>query len=127
MEFLLEPGKASIAGARIAISQNNYFDIGYDAAKELFYIDRSKVSNTAFNANFKKLNRFEKNISLKNKQIQIRVFFDNSIAEVFVNDGEAVFTAQLFPGEKENGIEIFSFNGKSSIRNFKFWEMKGVW
>ena len=127
MEFLLEPGKSSIAGVRIAVSKNNYFEIGYDAAKELFYIDRSKVSNAAFNENFKKLHHFEKNISLQNKRIQLKVFFDNSIAEVFINDGEAVFTAQLFPGVNENGIELFSMNEKSSIKNFKLWEIKGVW
>ena len=127
MEFVLEPGSTSVAGARIAVNENNFFEIGYDAAKEVFYIDRSKVSNTAFNENFKKLQRFEKNIPLINKKIKVKVFFDNSIAEVFVNEGEAVFTAQLFPGQKELGVELFSLNKKSRCSNFKLWEMQGVW
>ncbi len=127
MDFLLEPGTSSVAGARIAVNENNYFEIGYDAAKAVFYVDRSKVSNTSFNQNFKNLQRFEKNIPLRNKQIQVKVFFDHSIAEVFVNGGEAVFTTQLFPGEQEQGIEFFSLNKKSIVRNFKLWKMKGVW
>ena len=127
MDFVLEPGNTSAAGVKIAVNESNFFEIGYDAAKEIFYVDRSKVSNTAFNENFKKLQRFEKDIPLNNKKIQVKVFFDNSIAEIFVNEGEAVFTTQLFPGEKELGIELFSLNKKSRWSNFKLWEMQGVW
>jgi fructan beta-fructosidase len=127
MDFVLQPGNTAVAGVRIAMNENNFFEIGYDASKEIFYVDRSKVSHTAFNENFKKLHRFEKNIPLLNKKIQVKVFFDNSIAEVFVNEGEAVFTTQLFPGEKELGIELFSLNKKSRWSNFKLWEMQGVW
>jgi fructan beta-fructosidase len=127
MEFLLEPGRSSVAGVRIAASESNFFEIGYDATTEVFYIDRSRVTNTAFNESFKKLHRFEKNIPLKNKKIRLKVFFDNSIAEVFVNDGETVFTTQFFPKENELGIELFSLNKKSRWYNFKLWELQSVW
>ena len=127
MDFELQPGNTAVVGVRIAMHKNNFFEIGYDAAKEIFYVDRSKAGNAAFNENFKKLQHFEKNIPLKNKKMHVKVFFDNSIAEIFVNEGEAVFTTQLFPGEKEIGIELFSLNKKSRWSNFKLWEMKGVW
>ncbi len=127
MDFVLQPGNTAVAGVRIAVNESKFFEIGYDAAKEIFYVDRSKAGHTAFNENFKKLQRFEKNIPLMNKKIHVKIFFDNSIAEVFVNEGEAVFTTQLFPGEKELGIELFSLNKKSRWSNFKLWEMQGVW
>jgi fructan beta-fructosidase len=127
MEISIEPGAASASGIRLAVGDTSYFEMGYDAAKQLFYIDRSKSGNTTFNDNFKKLSRFEKLIPLKDKKLQLHVFYDNSIVEVFVNVGEAVFTAQIFAGENDKGIELFSTNGKSKFSDMNLWEMKSVW
>jgi len=127
MELTIEPGIASVTGIKLAVGNNNNFEIGYDAAKYLFYIDRSKAGNTSFNENFKKTSRFEKIVFLKNKKLQLHIYFDNSIAEVFVNGGEAVFTAQLFPGENDNGLELFSTGSKSKFTNLSLWQMKTVW
>ena len=127
MEFSLEPAATSVCGIKLARGENHFFEIGYDAAKQLLYIDRSKSSNTAFNENFKKLSRFEKTVGLKNKKIKLHIYLDNSIVEIFVNDGEAVFTAQIFPDEKANGIELFNMGIKSKFSNLKIWKIKSVW
>ena len=127
MEVTIEPGTSSVSGVKIAVGENNYFEMGYVAAQQLFYIDRSKSGNTSFNENFKKLSRFEKIIPLTNKKLQLHIYFDNSIAEVFVNDGIAAFTAQIFPAEKDMGIELFSKDAKSTFSNLTLWQMKRVW
>ncbi len=127
MEVSIEPSAASISGLKLAAGANTYFEIGYDAAKQLFYIDRSKTGNNAFNENFKKLNRFEKTIPLKNKKLQLHIYYDNSIAEIFINNGEAVFTAQIFTDQNDNGIELFSNGIKSKFSNLNIWQMKSVW
>ena len=123
----IEPAASSVSGIRLASGTNNYFELGYDATKQIFYIDRSKSGNIGFNENFKKLLRFEKFISLKNKKLSLHIYFDNSIVEIFVNDGEAVFTAQIFPGKNDNAIELFSSGGKSQFSGINFWEMKSAW
>ena len=127
MELSIEPSATSVCGIKLARSNDHFFEIGYDAAKQLLYIDRSKTGNTSFNENFKKMNRFEKNIALKNKKLHLHIYFDNSVVEIFVNDGEAVFTAQIFPDEPDNGIELFNTGGKSKFSNINFWEMKTAW
>ncbi|GAB2818516.1 glycoside hydrolase family 32 protein [Ferruginibacter profundus] len=127
MEFTLMPSASSVSGVKIAAGNNNYFEIGYDAAQQIFYIDRSKSGNTTFNENFKKASRFEKIIPLQNKQLQLHIYFDNSIAEIFVNNGLAVFTAQLFPGPNDNGIELFSRGEKSIFSDISIWKMKTAW
>jgi fructan beta-fructosidase len=73
MELSIEPGTSSTSGVRLAVGNSNYFEIGYDAAKEIFYIDRSKAVSTAFNENFKQLSRFEKFISRKAKKLQLHI------------------------------------------------------
>jgi fructan beta-fructosidase len=123
----IEPAADAVCGLRLAVGSNHYFEIGYNAATKLFYIDRSKSGNTGFNENFKKLIRFEKNIVLQNNKIHLQVFYDNSIAEIFVNGGEVVFTAQLFPDAGNNGIELFNMGSKSKFNNLHIWQMKSVW
>jgi fructan beta-fructosidase len=127
MEISIEPAAASVSGVRLAVGDTTYFEMGYDEAKQLFYIDRSKSGNTTFNENFKKLNLFEKIIPLKNKKLQLHIFYDNSIVEIYVNGGEAVFTAQIFTAEKDNSIELFSTDGKSKFSNLSLWKINGVW
>ena len=123
----IEPAADAACGIKIATGDNTYFEIGYNAATKTFYIDRSKSGNVGFNDNFKKLSRFEKNITLKNNKIHLQVFYDNSIAEIFVNGGEAVFTAQLFPDANDTGIELFNIGLKSKFEKLQIWEMKSVW
>jgi sucrose-6-phosphate hydrolase SacC (GH32 family) len=73
------------------------------------------------------MNFYEKRVTLKNTKIDLKIYFDNSIAEIFVNGGEAIFTTQIFPEKDDVGIELFSNKGKAIFTNIKFWEMKSSW
>lgn len=123
----IEPSADAVCGLKLAVGSSNYFEIGYNAATKLFYIDRSKSGYNNFNDNFKKLSRFEKTVALKNNKIHLHVFYDNSIAEIFVNGGETVFTAQLFPDTADTGIELFNMGTKSKFSKLHIWQMKSVW
>ena len=124
LELTLEAATGSLSGIRIAKGAEHFFEVGYNSANQTFYIDRSQSGNTGFNDNFKKLSRFEKKITVENNKLHLHIYFDNSIAEIFINDGETVFTAQVFPDEKDNGIELFSNGGKSKFSGINLWEMK---
>ncbi|NOT93300.1 glycoside hydrolase family 32 protein [Ferruginibacter sp.] len=115
IECTIEPAASSVSGIRLATGTNNYFELGYDATKQIFYIDRSKSGNTTLNENFTKKDRFKKKITLQNKKIKLHIYFDNSIVEIFVNDGEAVFTAQLFSDKDDGGIELFSDGERQNL------------
>jgi fructan beta-fructosidase len=127
MEFTIEPSAASTSGVRIAVGADHYFEIGYDAAKQILYADRSKTGNTSFNENFKKMLRYEKQVALLQKKLQLHIYFDNSIAEIFVNGGATVFTTQLFSAPDNNGIELFSTGEKSTFSNIHIWKMSSAW
>ena len=127
MECSFEPSGGSVCGLRIAVGPDRYFEIGIDEARRKAYIDREHSGGNGFNEQFKKLSHFEKEITGKSRTVRVHVFFDNSIAEVFINEGEAVFTAQLFPGVKDEGIEVFCTAGKCKYSNFRFWQMNSAW
>ncbi len=127
MRLSFHPIPNSVAGVRLAVGNNHYLEIGYDAGQQKLYIDRSKCANQSFNKKFRELSHYEAKLISKSNTIDLHIYFDNSIAEVFANDGEAVMTAQIFPGKEENGIELFSNNGITTFLNVNVSQMKSIW
>ncbi len=127
MELVLQPGISTNSGVKIAAGNNNYFEIGYDAKNQLLYTDRSHTNNSGFNENYKKIFRSEKKLAAKNGKIKLHIYFDNSIAEIFVNDGEEVFTSQFFPAKEDNGVILFSDSGETIFSNIHLWKIQPAW
>ena len=118
--------KDATAGLRIAAGNNQYLEIGYNSKKKVLYIDRSKTANQAFNKKFEKMSTYEIPYSF-NGNLKLQVFFDKSIAEIFINDGERIFTTQFFPNENDNGIEFFCTSKFGSLAYCYVYEIKSIW
>lgn len=127
LELIFKPSSQSICGVRLAKGKDQYVEIGYDAVKEMLYIDRSKAGDNNFHTAFAKLSRYETSLKNKNGRISLRIFLDKSILEVFANDGEAAMTAQIFPPEKNSSIELFSNVSSTMFESVNFWSMKSIW
>ena len=126
-DVILQPAVNSTCGMRIAVGNDHYFEIGYNTTTQTLYVDRSKTGNIDFHPEFQKRSQYETNMPLENGMLTLKVFFDNSIIEVFANDGRVVMTMQLFPDQKDGGLEFFSSNGKSKIKSFTVWNIKSIW
>ena len=127
MELSFQPVANSISGVHVAVGSHNVFVIGYDASSRKLFVDRSGCSNNSFNKNFASLSRYETSLAPLNGKIRLRVFFDNSIVEVFANDGGTVMTTQIFPDESDNGVELFSEGGTTNFEIVRLWKMKSSW
>ncbi|MBN8672923.1 MAG: glycoside hydrolase family 32 protein [Chitinophagales bacterium] len=127
MEIAFTVGSKSIAGVRLAKGSDGFIEVGYDAVNGLLYIDRSKAGDTSFHASFSKLSRYETKIKPVNGKILLHIFLDNSMLEVFANNGQVCMTAQLFPAEKSNGVELFANSGKVIFNTVRCWKMKSTW
>lgn len=127
MHFNFHPLQNSVAGVRLAVGNGHYFEIGYDAANQKLYVDRSKTANQNFNQKFQQLSRYEAPLVAKGNNIDLDIYFDNSIVEIFANDGECVMTTQIFPNPGEKGIQFFSNNGSSSFSDVAVWGIRSVW
>ena len=44
------------------------------------------------------------------KDLELRIFVDNSSVEIFVNNGEEVFSSRIFPSENADKIIVFAEN-----------------
>ena len=115
------------AGIRLAVGKDNAFIIGYDAASKKLYIDRSKSGDVSFHKAFADLSYYETTLLPQNGKIRLQIFFDISIIEVFANGGVAVMTAQLFPDEKNDSIELFSETGSQMFDSVIIHNLRSIW
>ena len=82
-----------------------------DAAKEIT-VDRSGM-NRRFNTCWGE----QRTRPLPKGLFHLRVFIDRSSVEIFVNDGDAVFSSRVFP---EKGVERWQLSGDASVH---IWEL----
>ena len=119
-------GDSDIARVRLAKGKDHETVVGYDALKKEVFIDRSNSGDFADPA-FRKLSHFAVPVALKNGQVSLDLWFDHSILEVYVNDGEYVLTAQVFPGEKDEELRVGSQRSRSPIRYLGFSYVRSSW
>lgn len=111
-------GTATVAGFRIAQAKDasgkvvSATVIGYDRVKHQLYVDRGAGSK-----------RQTIDLAGGGDKLRLRVLFDKSSLEVFVNDGEQVLTDYIYPDERTSGCVIFAEGGKAVVRDLKIWDM----
>jgi fructan beta-fructosidase len=123
----LSVNDGGISGIRMAKKGDKYIEIGYDAARKILYIDRSKSGDQNFHPAFAKQSRYEVKLEPVNGKISLHIFLDRSIAEIYANEGEAVMTAQLFPAMDETGVELFSQGGKAIFSAINCRPLRSAW
>ncbi len=85
----------------------------YDEKTRTCTLDRSGMDKR-FNTNvFEVLD-----VPLEEPLSSLRIFIDRSSAELFFNDGEAVFTTHVYPTEREHGFEI------TPDAPFRLWKLE---
>ena len=86
--------------------------ISYDDNSKTITVDRSRLDKR-FNIELGE----QRTRSLPKGLFHLRIFIDKSSVEIFVNDGDAVFSTRIFPTEEENRL---FFKGDVSIH---MWEL----
>ncbi len=122
LELNVDPSQEE--GIRLFESEGEETVIGYRAADHILFLDRRKSGNVNFNPDFASIE--EVSIMSVNKKIKLRIFVDQSIIEVFANDGEATITDYVFPESSSYKIETYN-KGGAPAPLFKLWKLKSVW
>ena len=87
-------------------------DISYDDTAKTITVDRSGL-NKRFNIELGE----QRVRPLPKGLFHLRIFIDKSSVEIFVNDGDAVFSTRIFPTEDESKLFI---KGDASVH---MWEL----
>ncbi|MDP4145518.1 MAG: sucrose-6-phosphate hydrolase [Bacillota bacterium] len=96
-------------GVKLRVSEGEETVIYYDIENKKMVLDRSKSGEE-----FAKEWGTERKTYLNCKELKLQIFVDSSSVEVFVNNGEKVFTTRIFPAKESKGIKFFA-DGESKI------------
>lgn len=58
------------------------------------------------------------------KTLKLNAFIDTSCIEVFINEGEEVFTGRIYPDSMSKGIKFFAKGGSVKINKLQKWDLQ---
>lgn len=107
-------------GIEFRVGPNERTVIYYDTAAGKVVLDRSE-SGQALALEFGR----ERSCTadLRDRMLTLQLFVDTSSVEVFVNDGETVFSARIFPEQVSTGIRLYTEGGSAEFRVVQ-WEIE---
>ena len=122
----IDLANSSDVGFNIGVGSNERTTINYNKVTQTLSVDRTKSGLTSFSKSFPGI--YSAPLKLRNnKRLKLHILVDQASVEVFGNDGEATITAQIFPGAKSLGIELYSKGGTAEVIKMDAWELLPFW
>ena len=110
-------------GVKVLKDENEETVIEYSQKTSHISIDRRKSGNIGFHNDFPSKEMAK--VNLIGKQLKLHIIIDISIIEIFVNDGEVVFTERIFPSKKNRGqIQFYTHLRPATINRLELWKLK---
>jgi sucrose-6-phosphate hydrolase SacC (GH32 family) len=127
MHILLEPGVLGKFTIRFAAGKEHHTDLWYDTDSHVIHFDRSRSGNTSLHPEFLPHSEFSMPADLVDGKVDLDIFFDNSIVEIYAQHGRKVLTAQVFPEPGDEQITLISEGGATKVLRLNWWRMKSAW
>ncbi len=129
LELLLDLEWSEKATADFAIVLSNpkgeEYRVGFDAAKNEIYSDRTKAGKGAFSDKFAAKRHFAPRSKI-DQVLRLHLFFDVASCELFTDDGETVMTEVFFPTEDFTKIKLVAANGEVRIKSGVMYGLKAA-
>ncbi|MBB6024114.1 beta-fructofuranosidase [Paenibacillus sp. JGP012] len=106
---------AEHAGIEFRASATEKTVIQYDRLQHKLILDRSQSG-----AALSEANGTIRQCALEADVIKLRMFVDSSSVELFVNDGQEVFTSRIFPSRDSTAIRFFAYGGSADFTAMKW-------
>lgn len=123
LELMAEFSKGTAAAfglnVRCSADSEEKTVIRFDTAEEKIIVDRNQSGSGEGGVRKAKVG--------SSQTIKMHVFIDRSSVELFVNDGETVMTARVYPKADSNEIELFAEGGEAELLSLQTWTLKEVW
>lgn len=106
-------------GERLKLSLNK--------KENMMVLDRSQSGKVAFQEDFASIQKMPI-ANLPEGEIEFKILIDWSSIEIFVNKGQYVMTAQIFPNENYNSVIIENTLDESiNFKEFKISKVESIW
>lgn len=104
LSILLSASNVNTFGFELFHSEKEGIRLIFDRQKQHISLDRSTFANQV-KSEYGSVRTAE---WVPTDEVNIRVFVDKSVVEIFINNGELVFTSRVFPDHKSKEILLFS-------------------
>ncbi|MGG1311483.1 glycoside hydrolase family 32 protein [Cohnella laeviribosi] len=116
LEAVFEARDAERFGLKLRVGENEQTVLSYSTVDGVFCLDRNLSGIGPKGVR-------ETEVPLCDGKLLLRAFVDRSSVEVFLQDGEKVMTARIYPGERSLGIRAFA-EGRCSLASLKKWDLR---
>ena len=128
MEILMDIEVSDDAnfGIELSNAKGETYQVGFDAANQQFYSDRTNAGPAGFSDQFASEIHTAPRIN-PGATLRLHVFFDVASCELFADWGATTMTDTFFPGEDFNQIKLYAKNGSVKINAGRFFQMERIW
>ncbi len=120
-----EAQSSGTEGVKVLKGDKEATVIGVDRQRRQVFVDRTQSGNVKFHRAFSGV--YEAPLPVHDGRVKLHVFVDASSVEVFVNDGERVFTDLVYPSAASRAVEFFGSASTATITSLDVWTLKSVW
>ena len=120
-----EPRSSGTEGVKVLKSDTEATVIGVDRQRGRAFVDRTQSGNVTFHQKFSGV--YDAPLAVHDGRVKLHLFVDASSVEVFVNDGERVFTSLVYPSAASRGVELFGSMTSARITSLNVWTLKSIW
>jgi sucrose-6-phosphate hydrolase SacC (GH32 family) len=127
LEFEVEfgPQSTGVEGLKLLKGAGEETVIGVDRNQGTVFVDRTHSGNVSFNPKFS--GKYDAPLAVRDGKVKLHVFVDACSVEVFVNDGEKVFTVLVYPSAGSRGIEFFGPERGATVDSLNVWPLNTSW
>ena len=126
LEIEIPEGETPNFGVELGNSNGEVYRIGYDAAKNEYYSDRTKAGKRSFSDAFAGKMHIAPRL-IDGQTVRMHLYFDVASAELFADSGATVLTDIFFPNEDFNQLRLFSENGQVALKSAKVYALNAIW
>jgi fructan beta-fructosidase len=118
-------------GIKLRASDDEETVIGLDRANNTVFVDRSKAGLEWLvdrnGALFRFGRRYQAFYPPQRKQVRLHGFVDESSIEIFVNDGEMVFTNLIYTRPTNRAIKLYARGGRVRVASLRLYHLRSIW
>jgi fructan beta-fructosidase len=126
IQTTFDSGSAARFGLKVFVGSGQQTVIGYDTRAQEVYVDRTHSGDVSFHPQFASVSHAPLRLP-QSGRLKLRVLVDHSSVEVFADKGQRVITDQVFPSASSDGVQLFTQDGRATVRSLKMWRMESIW
>ena len=106
-------------------SQDQQTTLRFDIDRQELQMDRTGSGHVDFHEAFPAVTVAP--LSTSDNRLDLHIFIDQSIIEVFAEDGLLAMTNQVFPSEEALAIQFKASSDDIRVAQLDFWRLKSAW